>query len=99
MCQGADQAATRAACVPLSVMDVASSTRTSTSSPECAVVSDFLHGRERVLEIRLRLTGKADDDVRSEGEVRNGRAQALDESDVTLARVRPPHRLQDATRP
>src|SRR5204863_3669914 len=65
---------------------------------ERPVVADLLHHLEGLLEVRVGLAGKADDQICRQGEVRDGRAQFGDEGQVTIATVGAPHRLEDAAR-
>src|SRR5206468_2531383 len=59
-----------------------------------AVEADLLDYLERLAEVVLGLAWKAHDDVGREREVGHGAAELVDESEVALARVRPPHRLE-----
>src|SRR5256714_14149448 len=68
------------------------------SEPESALAADLLHDLERRGEVLLGLAGEADDQVGREGQVWDGRAQLVDEPQITLARVRAAHRLQDPRR-
>ena len=52
--------------------------------------------RERLLEVCVRLAREADDEIRTESEVRHGDTKGLDEPQVALAIVRSPHRLEDS---
>ena len=65
---------------------------------ERAVVADLLDHLERLAEVLLRLAGEADDDVGGQRQVGDGGAHLLDQPQVALAAVRPPHRLQHAGR-
>ena len=58
--------------------------------------ADRLHGAERLLELLLRLAGKADDHVRRERQSGHRGAQPLDAFEILLARVAPQHALQRA---
>src|SRR5450755_910242 len=65
---------------------------------ERAVVTDLLGHRDGLLEVGLCLARKADDDVGGEGAVRDVLADHGDPIEVTLARVGPPHPLEDRGR-
>ena len=60
------------------------------------VVADGVHHLHRLLEVGLRLTGEADDDVGGEGDAGDGRADPLDQAQVALGAVGAAHRLQHA---
>ena len=51
------------------------------------------------MEVLFGLAGKANDDVGREGDVRNGRAEPIDQCEVLLPRVAAVHCLEDARGP
>ena len=58
---------------------------------ESAVVPHLLHDLERLAEVVLGLPREADDDVGGEREIGDRAPQPLDEREVALPPVRPPH--------
>ena len=65
---------------------------------ERAVEADLLDDFERLGEVGVCLAGEADDDVGRQREVGDRCAQLADEREIAVARVRAPHRLEDARR-
>src|SRR4051794_10951304 len=65
---------------------------------EGSVVADLLDRGEGLLELRLGLSGEADDQVRGQREVRDRGAQLVNDAQVPLTRVGAAHGLQDPRR-
>ena len=65
---------------------------------ERAAESRLARDLERLLEVRLGLAGEADDDVGRDRGVRHRGADPVDDAEVAIAPVGPPHRLQYAVR-
>src|SRR5436190_8506204 len=65
---------------------------------ERALVAHLVDHFERLLEVALGLAGEADDDVGRQREVGDAGPEVVHETQVALAAVRAPHRLQDARR-
>ena len=60
------------------------------------VVADLAQEGEHLLEVLIRLAGEADDEIRRQAHVGDGRADAAHEVTVRLHRVDAVHRLEDA---
>src|SRR5262249_13018357 len=65
---------------------------------EGRVVADLLDGRDRQVELLIRLARKPDDQVRRQPEIGGRAPHLLGQAHVAFSAVRPPHRLEDPGR-